>query len=148
LVTQILDLQVEEIPSLFYFQIQTTDVDMTEDAKRQKAMAKLQMYTQYTQTILQLSSMVQQVPPQIVPYLLRFVVGQTELMEENLKLFGEMSPETYLIETESIKQMLEQLEAQNAQAGAGGGSPAGQLGQPAGDPGMGGAYGGPEGAPQ
>ena len=148
LVTQILDLDVEEIPSLFYFQIQTTDVDMTEDAKRQKAMAKLQMYTQYTQTILQLSSMVQQVPPQIVPYLLRFVVGQTELMEENLKLFGEMSPETYLIETDSIKQMLEQLEAQNAQGQPGGGSPAGQLGQPAGDTGMGGAYGGPEGPTQ
>lgn len=156
LIRPILDMNVEDIPQIFYFDVQTTEMDLTEDAKRQKAMALQQMYDQYTQTILNYGMMLPQVPPNLQPTIMKFIVGQTEMMEKNLELFGEMRPEDFVLYVDDMKAMVGAFELQqraqaeqlSARVGGNNGissSPPGGMGGPVNPPGVAGAMGQTEG---
>jgi hypothetical protein len=171
------DLNIEDIPSSFRFRIKTTDMQKTEEAKRQAKMTLIQLYVQYGQQVFQMLPMIysQQanVPPAIKQVASKFFVGATNMMEEVFHFFGEERSDKYLPYVKDIQLMLQAMDmmkeqqvgglygqlnsaakANSNQMGAPGGQPVGP-GGPAGGPGMGGneapmgAGGGPppQGAP-
>ena len=140
LVREILNTELTDIPSAFTFTIKTTDIDQTEEAKRQKILTMMQLYQMYTDRIIGYSMQVYnpqaQLPPELMATLGKFIVGQTKLMEEALTVFGETKPEDFVIFTKDIEMALSQQETEkNAQLGSqpmaqlNGGPPVGLAGE-------------------
>jgi hypothetical protein len=150
-VARVLDMDVEDVPLKMSFTVQTTDVDETEDAKRQSILTMTQLYSQYIQEMLQLLPMLesQQVPATVKQFVSQIYEGRTKLMEQTMELFGELDPESFTPFVKHIAFMNDQMEqrlgqqleiakqqqeVQGEQAAAGGPArvPAGPGGQPPG----------------
>ncbi len=113
-VAPILDIDPEQIPGMLRFQVRTTDVDKTEEAKRQTLLAQSQLYSMYGQEMLQILPLVadQRVPPQMREFALKYFTGRTEMMEKAFALFGEEEPSNYVPFVEHQQMMLRMLELQ------------------------------------
>lgn len=98
--SQMLELNVEDIPSSFTFRVWTTDIEKTEESKQRGMMMMAQMYMQYGQQIFQLMPLVfnpqAQVPPQIKEAAMKFIIGATKMMEEIFKGLGEQDAQKFL----------------------------------------------------
>jgi len=111
----IFEMNVEDIPSKFTFQVHTTDAENTEEAKKQNMLTLTQLYTMYGEKILQLLPMVYspqaQVPPEIQEVAAKFFVGSTKLMDQIFKSFGEADTGDFLPFVRNIEMMLENIDA-------------------------------------
>lgn len=96
--TEILNMGVEDIAKTFKFSIETTDVEKTDEAKRQQILMIHELYNRYTQEMFQLQQILisPQVPPQMKQFANKVYVGKTKLLERALELFGEKETEDYL----------------------------------------------------
>jgi hypothetical protein len=162
LISEVLNMNVEDIPTTFSLFVKTTDINQTKEAQRQSVLTLTQLYAAYFKDITQtlMMAMQPQVPQEIKAFSLRHYTGASRMMEKVLKFFGEDDTEKFLPDFRKIEQL---LDAMNRQLAAGGGAVGGQIGaggmgsQPGGGfpaPGAGGVPGmggGPQalgGAPQ
>src|SRR6056297_2088395 len=117
-ISEILRMNVEDIPQRFQFSVKTTEADKTEDAKRQFLSMKHQLMSQYMQQAMQAVQMLDSPQIQQMPtmreFLLKMYVAQTKLMEESLDLFDVSKTEDYLPNVESQELMLSIMETMRA----------------------------------
>jgi len=162
-VREVLSMNVEDLPTKFRFSVRTTDINRTDESRKQNFVMAMQMYSQYFQQSMQvLGAMVN---PQIgqnadIQELLKSTyVGLTSLTSKMLEFFDIGDPDDFLPFVEQIKVELravdkvreEQVQAMKKElnnAGSGGqggfggiGGGFGQGGGPEGLSPMGGAQG-------
>lgn len=140
-VEQVLQMDVVDIPSTFRFQIQSTDIEQTEEAKRQIKLTLVQLYAQYGKEIFSMLPIIYspQTPKEVQQIGIQFYVGATKLMENVFESFGEKQVEEYLPYVRDLEMLLATTAAmkdqQLSQAGkrladvATSGAPAGGGGQ-------------------
>lgn len=130
---EILNMSVEDIATTFKFSVETTDVEKTDEARRQQLLMIHELYNRYTQEMMQLYQLIlsPQVPPEMKQFANKVYVGKTKLLERALELFGEKDTTDYLPyykDVELINDMVrstkkmqtEMMEAQYGNSGLGG----------------------------
>lgn len=129
-IQQVLKMKVEDIPSRFQFTVKTTDINRTEDAKRQNLLTLTQLYAAYykdiTGTLMQAFMPIPagpgqppiQLPPTVKSVLMRHFTGATRMMSKVLKYFGEDETDQYLPNFRKMEMLLNALDKQ--QGGIGG----------------------------
>jgi hypothetical protein len=121
-----LNIPLEDIPSAFKFKVKTTDMEKTEEAKRQAKMSMIQLYTMFGQQVFQLLPMIygqqQQVPPEIKKVAAKFFVGATNMMEDVFKFYGEERTNRYLPYVKDLQMALEMMDLMKEQKLFGGGT--------------------------
>jgi hypothetical protein len=130
LIEEVLNMEVEEIPSRFRFRVHTADIEQTEEAKKQAKLTLTQLYTMYGREVFQILPMVfnPQVPPPIKEVATKFFIGATNLMEDVFEGFGEEDTDRFLPYIRDIEMMVEQIEAMKDQRLQGGGARGRQAG--------------------
>jgi hypothetical protein len=112
LVEEVLKMNVEDIPMEFQFTMRSTEVDETDDAKRQQMAMQMQMYVQGMMTVMQLKGQIEnpQVPPGVKELANYTAVGIVKLLEETLRLLSVENADEMLPDVEKEALMLELLE--------------------------------------
>jgi hypothetical protein len=112
LIEEVLMMNVEDIPMTFQFVVRSTPADETQDAKRQMVLTKMQLYTQYFQTAMQIQQMMAspQMPPEMQAFIQKMFVGMTNITEETLKLYDVDNVDDLLPNVRHQELMLELME--------------------------------------
>jgi len=111
-----LQIPLADVSSRFSFSIQTTEIEKTDEAKRQAYLTLSQLYTMYSEKILQLMQILYanpqqaQIPPQMKEVAQKLIVGATALLEKIMASFGEEDADGYLPYVKDLKLMAEMLE--------------------------------------
>jgi len=172
---RILNMDVSDIPRRFKFDIYTTDIEHSYEARRETLIQLMELTFQAQPQLVQLSQAVfgpqgmqlKQVAPDAWSQLLEIYVGSVNLLKESYHFADFDDTENYLQDVKKWEKVIQMLRAVNAQqmsaldaarnqmGGANGGNPGGQAGVPvapnvagpagAGQPGVQGAV---AGAPQ
>ena len=112
---QILQMNVDEIPTKFRFRVETTEQDKSEEAVRQQLLTLVGLYTTYMEKIVQLGMMMDnpqlQQAPNALSAALNAFTGASRMMEKILHGFDIHDVENYLPDY----KMTEALEAQMSQ---------------------------------
>lgn len=161
-VRSVLELAVEDLPTKFRFNVRTTDINKTDESRKQSFMMATQLYNQYGQTAMQYLGMkanpqVAQMP-ELQELITSMYVGQTVMAGKILEFFDVGNPDDFLpfvdhmrvqlravdqvraAQTETMKGVLrEQLAGGlgGGQAGIGAGGAQGAGGGPGMEPGVG-----------
>ena len=144
LVEEVLEMNVEDIPLRFHFEVKVTQEEQSEEAKRQSILALTQLYSLYFKEIMEMLPVLAQpgLPPQVSEFLMKFFVGRTELMRETLEMFGIGKTSSYIPYVKDVEFLLQMVDAmkeqqlgvlydrQRANAGMAGGGPLGMVPQP------------------
>lgn len=167
-VREVLNMKIEDIHLKFNFKITSTDLDETEEAKRQQLLTLTQLYTMYGQQMLGLVSSNIQIMMQVDPeaaqrsikqyeqFSSQLIIGGTNLMGKILTFF-DVEHKDYLLyvrDIEIMREMMIQFKDQQLMGVMGGqGGLQGNSQRPAipqGVPrqGPGGPPGGPAGSPK
>jgi hypothetical protein len=112
LIRQILSMKVEDIPLSFTFKVKTTDIDETEEAKRQALLTLIQLYSMYGQQMMQLLPVMSnpQMPPPIKEFAAKVYVGGTKLADKMLEFFDVENTKDFLPYVKDIDMMLKMME--------------------------------------
>ncbi len=113
LIEDILEMNVEDIPTKFDFKIQVTEPDKTEEAKLQKWMTLQQLYSTYVERTASLAEkifMVQQQAPQLAEPLMKLYTGQTKIMQEIIDNLTDKDPDDFTVYIKDLELMLQQQE--------------------------------------
>jgi hypothetical protein len=128
LVREVLDMKIEDVHLNFGFSITSTEIEQTEEARRQAILTLTQLYSMYGQKMLglvqgdlQISMQLMQQMPQLGPMVQKsvgqyfemsnqFKVGSTKLMQYLLDYF-DIEQKGYLPYTKDIEMMLEFMNA-------------------------------------
>ncbi len=122
-IEEVLSIGVENIPSRFRFTVRTTDINKTDESRKQNFLLASQLYNQYEQQALQ--TLVTKSNPQVASsgevqeLLTSMYVGQTTLMEKMLEFFDVGNPEDFLPFVEQMKvkmRMADELRKQQTEA--------------------------------
>jgi len=120
-----ININIEDIPSRFKFRINVTEVNETEEMKRQGMLMLADLYAKYGMQVFQLVPMIynEQVPQPIRQLGTKFFTGATEMMEKILKYFGEDDVRKYLPYTKDLEMMSKMIETmKDRQLGVTGGN--------------------------
>ncbi len=162
----VLSMDVADIPTKFRFSVRTTDINKTDEARKQSMLMATQLYSTYGQQAIQLLSMKANpqlaASPDMQELINSLIVGGTSFMSKVLDFFDVGNPDDFLpfvdhiklqlramdaVRVEQVAAMKEQLNGQNApgsgQVGGGAMGSAGAPGLGAGAMGAGGSAGGP-----
>lgn len=114
------EIQVEDIPHTFRMAVRLSDIDETEDAKRQQLMMANQLYSMYFQEMMQVMGVMNnpQTPQQIRQFATQYYVGRTKLMEETFDLLNQEALQDNLPYTRNMELMLSMLRAMQEQQAA------------------------------
>lgn len=123
LVRSVLDLKVEDLPTKFQFTVRTTDINKTDESRKQSFMMASQLYQQYTQSAMQTLMMkanpqVAQMP-EIAELLNSTYIGQTLMAAKVLEFFDVGNPDDFLPYVEHVKvqlRMMDQMKEQQTMA--------------------------------
>ena len=123
LVRSVLDMNVEDLPTKFRFSVRTTDINRTDESRKQNYMMAMQLYNQYFQSamgIVQMKSNPQvQGNADIQDLLTSTYVGLTTLTDKMLEFFDIGDPKDFLPFIEQYKvQMRASDKVREAQAQA------------------------------
>ena len=134
-----LSLDIEDVPLRVGMSIKTTEVQKSEDAKRQNLMAMNQLYSMFGQEVMQYMQVMAspEAPEELKAFAARVYLGKSKIMEQTLELFGTLDTEDYVAYTKDLELMLEGIDAQKRQVVAqmGGQNEAeGMVGGPGGGP--------------
>jgi hypothetical protein len=127
-IKRVLTMKLEDIPTRFQFIVKTTDINRTDEARRQNLLTLTQLYAVYFKDIMQTMMMAYQpqVPADVKGLAFRHFTGASRMMEKVLKFFGEDDTEKYLPDFRKAEMLLKAVnQMQGMQGGAGG---QGQLG--------------------
>lgn len=112
LLSEVLSMNVEDVPSRFNFSIQVTEVDKTEEAKLQKAMTMQQIYSVYAERVAGLAEKIQMIKQagmaEMMEPMMKLYTGQTKIMEEIIELLTDKDPEEFTVYIKDIDFMLQQ----------------------------------------
>ena len=131
-VRELLELEVNDIPSRFQFAVSATDIDKTEEVRRQNMLTLTQLYTMYGERVFGLLPIIyggdMDVPEPIKEVAAKFFIGATKMMEEIFTAFGEMNAREYLPLIKDLEMMVQSIESMRLQQlrAARGGQGAGQ----------------------
>lgn len=114
LVREFLEMEIDDVPLRVGMSVRTTEIQKSEDAKRQNLMTLNQLYTMYGQEIMQYMQVIQspEVPEDMKTFAARIYLGKTKVMEETLELFGTSDTEDYVPYVRDVEMMLEMVDAQ------------------------------------
>lgn len=131
--TALSSINPEDLPSRFTFSVKTTEMEKTEEAKKQALMSAIQLYTIYGQQAVQLAAQIyspqSQLPPQVKDILSRLLLGQTSLMKQAFEGFNQDDNKDFLAYVKDIEMMVEMTEqARTQQIGGMSGQGQGQTG--------------------
>ncbi len=109
---EVLSMNLEDVPSAFKFRVKTTEIDKTEEARKQNTLTLVQLYQMYGQSVFSLLPQVynNQVPQPIKEVALKFFLGSTTLMEKIFKFFGEVNTNEYLPYVKDLEMMVGAIE--------------------------------------
>jgi hypothetical protein len=95
---EVLDMNVEDIPTSFKFRVETTQIERTEEARQEAKLKMMELYTLYSKQVFEVLPIVYnpEVPPPIKEVAQKIFIGETNLMEDLFKYFGEEETESYL----------------------------------------------------
>jgi len=98
---------MKDIPSRFVFTIETTEVDKTEEARRQEILSLAQLYSMYGEKLIQLSVMAQnpQMPELAKKTAMKLFTGASRLAEMILEHFDVEDTQNYVPDYRKIEQM-------------------------------------------
>lgn len=109
------EVTVEDLPNLFRFSVATTDVAKTEDAKKQNILTLTQLYSLFSQEVLnlqgQLSNPQVQQMPELATFIQRLIIGRTKIMEQTLDMFGVNETDDYLPYLRNVEMMLDYIDS-------------------------------------
>jgi len=122
----ILSMAVEDIPTKFRFTVKATELDKTDEAKKQNYLAGSQMYAMYGQKMIELQQTMMMAQtgnpqagmppnPQIAELAMRLYVGSTEFMSKTFEYLDVGDPMTYFPYVEDIKMQLKMQDMQKQQ---------------------------------
>lgn len=113
-VREILEMSIEDVPLRVGMSVKTTEVQKSEDAKRQNLMAMNQLYSMYGQEMMQYIQVLSspEVPQEIKEFAMRVYLGKTKVMEETLELFGTDNTEDFVPYVRDVEMMLEMVDSQ------------------------------------
>lgn len=111
----------EDVPTRITFQVKTTDMEKTEDSKRQSIMLKLQAYTMVIERLMQFVPMMQspQLDPDTQRLMANAIVGYNDMLKEAMELLGSSNVEDGVMDVELFRViggMLDERSAMMAQA--------------------------------
>jgi hypothetical protein len=146
LLKEIFALDIHTLPTTFKLDVRTTEMQETEDAKREGLMAVWQIYSQFGQEMIQVAGMLGQggMPEGMTDAVASYYVGKVKMMKEMLEHFQIDDVNDFVPYIRNLEMMLEKLDSQkDEQLGVDpdgnptgsdsfGGNPAGQVGQAAG----------------
>jgi hypothetical protein len=152
---RILTIPMDEVPRRLKFNIYTTDIEHSYEAKRDTIMQLMQLTFQVQPQLVQLANVVfgvqglqlKQQSPEAWTQLLEVYVGSVNLLKEVYQFADFVDTENYLQDVSKYEKLLEMLKANNAQQiaalnaamnqnGGTNGGAIGGAGQPAGGSGM------------
>ncbi|MCK4825364.1 hypothetical protein KA005_56980, partial [bacterium] len=111
---QVLDMNVEDIPTTFKFKVQTTQAEKTEDARRQSILTLFQLYSMGGEKLIQLAGIIfnpqMQLPPEAKEAAMKFYIGGTKMLDEIMEFFGEDDRRSYLPYIKNLEFMTQALE--------------------------------------
>ena len=115
--SNVLDMNVEDIPVKFDFKVRTMELEKSEEAQRQGILTLTQLYTMYGKQVFQLLPTVynSQIPPQVKEVAAKFFIGATKMMDKVLKFFGEENTKDLLPYIKDIQMMVEALDTMREQ---------------------------------
>lgn len=122
-IRSVLELKVEDLPTKFRFQVRTTDINRTDESRKQNYMMAMQLYNQYFQAAMSILQM--KMNPQIgqnpdmQELLTSTYVGMTSLTERMLEFFDIGDPQDFLPFIEQLKVQMraaDKVRAEQAQA--------------------------------
>ncbi len=112
----------QDIPSKFIFQTNTTEIDESEDARRQNMITLTGLYMQYGQQSLQLLNMLaqlranKQLDPEVEYFATKLYTGGTQMMSDVVEALGNRDPETFVPYVKNIQMMLEEADRMRERA--------------------------------
>lgn len=120
-VREILSMSVEDIPTMFRFAVKATELDKTDEARKQSYLAGSQLYAQYGQQMFQLQQTIvaaqtnAQVAP-MLPLAQKLYVGATKFMENMFEFFDVGDPSSYLPYVDDMELELKMQDMAKKQA--------------------------------
>jgi hypothetical protein len=113
-IATVLSLKVEELPTKFRFNVRTTDIDKTDESKKQNYLMVMQMYSQYLEkamTLVQLKASPQLAQmPEALELVNSVYVGMTTLMGKIFEFFDVGNADDFLPFVEQLKVQLQQVD--------------------------------------
>ena len=120
-VASILEMNVEDIPTKFRFAVKSTELNKTDEARKQNYLASSQLYAQYAKSAFELQATMRGTPvqtpqgvqmqpadPAAVALAQKLYVGSTEFMHKMFEYFDVGNPDDYLPYIEDMKLALRQ----------------------------------------
>jgi hypothetical protein len=107
-IMEVLNLNVEDIPTRFKFSVKTTEINKTDEAKRQALLTLTQLYSMYGEQFFNLANIALQMP-QMQQYAMEFMEGASKLMKKIFESFGEEHTDQYLPYIRDIEMMNEYI---------------------------------------
>lgn len=109
---EVLELDVEDIPTVFSFRVQTTDASDAAEAQIEQKMTLFNLYTMYGERMFQTVQIMEspQATPKMKELAAEFFVGGTKFMEEIFRHFKEKSADSYLPFYKDIELMMKQMD--------------------------------------
>lgn len=115
----VFSLSVEDLPTKFKFTVRTTDINKTDESRKQSFLMATQLYNQYMQAALNLAQMLSnpQVAqnPQMMDLVSSMYVGQTRMAAKVLEFFDIGDPEEFLPFVEDIRLQQRLMDRQKAE---------------------------------
>ena len=115
-VRSILMMEVEDIPLHLRLGVKTTEIEKSEDAKRQNLMALNQLYSMYGREVMEYMQIIAnpdpQIPQEMKEFALRIYLGKTRVMEQTLELFGTKETEEYVPYVRDVEMLLSMLDSE------------------------------------
>jgi len=111
---EVLNMNVEDIPTTFQFRVQTTDIQKTEDARRQNILTLFQLYTSGGEKLIQLAMTLfnqqAQIPQEVRASMTKFYIGGTKLLDQIMEFFGEDDRRDFLPYIKDLELMMDAIE--------------------------------------
>ena len=111
---QVLNMNVEDIPTTFKFKVQTTQAEKTEDARRQSILTLFQLYSMGGEKLIQLAGVIfnpqMQLPREAKEAAMKFYIGGTKMLDEIMEFFGEDDRRSYLPYIKNLEFMTQAIE--------------------------------------
>ncbi len=111
---EVLNMNVEDIPTTFKFKVQTTQAEKTEDVRRQSILTLFQLYSMGGEKLIQLAAMIfnpqVQLPPEAREAATKFYTGGIKMLDQIMEFFGEDDRRAYLPYVKNLEFMQRAME--------------------------------------
>ena len=117
LLKEIFTQDIHTLPTTFKLDVRTTEMQETDDARREGYLSLWQIYSQFGQEMIQVAGMLGQggMPEGMTDAVASYYVGKVKMMKEMLEHFQVEDASDFLPYIRNLEMMLEQLDKQKDQ---------------------------------